>query len=737
MNRKVAPTISMQSATLPLTTDSSAEAATAQDLVVGNHGRPGAGILIINADDWGRDRENTDRTLECVAHGAVSSVSAMVFMEDSERAAGVARERVIDAGLHLNLTTAFSGPGVPARLKEHQQRLSRHLLRHRFAPVVFYPWLTSSFEYVIAAQLEEFSRLYGATPGRVDGHHHMHLCANVLLGKLLPEGTIVRRNFSFQPGEKGLTNRLYRGRVDRMLARRHRLVDFFYSLAPLEPAARLRQIFTCARQFVIEVETHPINPDEYRFLQGGEIVDRYGDVPIASHFAVPRGIDSKIESISGPVHVAEYEHVQETGLPKKMASPGRLTRTASTGHRAIRPTVLVGFAEAATAAEVVWSLVDSGCDVIAFARRGRSSALRHSRHVVCHDICAPETNLEASLSDLRSLLISLNRKTVGAQQVLFPLDDKAVLLCSRMHLGGDWTLAGPDGAHADLALNKYLQIQMAGEAGFNVPKTALARTGNDIRSFIATESYPIILKSAECVPTKEGRAYNCPHWICANEDELERALAQWGERTPLLAQPFIAGTGEGLFGLAAPDGIRAWSAHRRLRMMNPQGSGSSACISQPVHEDLKRKAEMFVKRSGWRGMFMIELLRDRSGKVWFVELNGRPWGSMALSRRQNFEYPAWQVMLATDPETQAGMAIPTAPGIVSRNAGRELMHLLFVLRGPKSKALIEWPSFWKSVADVTRVRRGDTLYNWRSEDLKVFLADVCYTIKSNLFKSRN
>ena len=135
-------------------------------------------------------------------------------------------------------------------------------------------------------------------------------------------------------------------------------------------------------------------------------------------------------------------------------------------------------------------------------------------------------------------------------------------------------------------------------------------------------------------------------------------------------------------------------------------------------------------------MFMIELLRDRTGKVWFVELNGRPWGSMALSRRQKLEYPAWQVKLATDPQSQAGMTLLPVLGIVSRNAGRELMHLLFVLRGPKSKALSEWPSFWKSVADVIHFSHDETLYNWRREDFKVFLADVYYTIKGNLFKAR-
>src|SRR5882724_10194995 len=115
------------------------------------------GRLIINADDWGRNCDTTDRTLECVRRGSVSSVSAMVFMEDSERAAATAREQGIDAGLHLNFTTSFSAASSPTRLIEHQQRLLRYLRRHRFAQVVFHPGLTCSFEYVLRAQLEEFS----------------------------------------------------------------------------------------------------------------------------------------------------------------------------------------------------------------------------------------------------------------------------------------------------------------------------------------------------------------------------------------------------------------------------------------------------------------------------------------------------------------------------------------------------------------------------------------------------
>jgi chitin disaccharide deacetylase len=242
------------------------------------------GVLIVNADDWGRNVETTDRIMECVLGGVVSSASAMVFMEDSERAAALARERTVDVGLHLNFTTAFSAPVAPERLAEHHERVARFLLRNRLSQVVYHPGLANSFEYVAAAQLEEFRRIYAKEPLRVDGHHHMHLCANVLLGGLLPSGTIARRNFSFQPGEKSGVNRLYRGVTDRILARRHRLTDFFFSLPPFDPPDRLETIFRIARQYVVELETHPVNPEEYRFLNAGEILAQAAGTQIAVGF---------------------------------------------------------------------------------------------------------------------------------------------------------------------------------------------------------------------------------------------------------------------------------------------------------------------------------------------------------------------------------------------------------------------------------------------------------------------
>jgi chitin disaccharide deacetylase len=246
-----------------------------------------AGRLIINADDWGRDFETTQSIKECTDRDTVSSVSAMVFMADSARAADVAKEQGIDAGLHLNLTTPFTSADCPREVASKQERIVRHLRGSRFARAIFNPLLMHEFEYVVAAQIDEYRRLYGAEPVRIDGHHHMHLCANVLFGRLLPSGTVVRRNFSFESGEKNLFNRSYRSVVDRTLARRHRLTDYFYSLPPIEPPARLEKIFSLSRKFVVEVETHPVNAEEHRFLMGEELLRLVANTRIATSFKIP------------------------------------------------------------------------------------------------------------------------------------------------------------------------------------------------------------------------------------------------------------------------------------------------------------------------------------------------------------------------------------------------------------------------------------------------------------------
>jgi predicted ATP-grasp superfamily ATP-dependent carboligase len=244
------------------------------------------------------------------------------------------------------------------------------------------------------------------------------------------------------------------------------------------------------------------------------------------------------------------------------------------------------------------------------------------------------------------------------------------------------------------------------------------------------------LKPAEAVVHRDGRVRKARNRICGDLQELERAVRDWHGEYPFLVQPYMAGTGEGLFGLASDDGVHLLSAHRRLRMMNPHGSGASACQSQAVPDGWRDAASSFVRLANWQGLFMIEMLRDAQGRAWFIEFNGRPWGSLALARRQGLEYPAWQALLTCDPSWRPPSDAVVQPGLVCRYLGRELMHALFVLRGPQSKALVGWPHFPKVLLELLNVNGRQAFYNWRSDDSLVFFADCLNTLRDNLWKRR-
>lgn len=383
--------------------------------------------------------------------------------------------------------------------------------------------------------------------------------------------------------------------------------------------------------------------------------------------------------------------------------------------------VLIGYLEALPAPEVIFSLHRAGHTVSAFARAAGMPAARlldRPPHAI------PE-GAGAALQALQALM-----QGPDAPDLVLPLDDDGVWL-TLAALGDDQRIAGARGPRAVAALDKAIQVEAAREAGLDVPPTVVARTPADLDR---VTDFPAIAKPALAVQIRDdrpGRGEACYLTGPQDLDALRTRLAG-GEET-LLIQPLIAGRGEGIFGHATSDGVVAWSGHRRLRMMNPHGSGSSACISLVPDTDLRARVEAFLKALDWRGPFMVELLRDATGTPWFMELNGRMWGSLALARRQGLEYPAWAVAAAEDPAFRPEVPEPPAGPLVQRHLGREFLHLLFVLRGPKSDFHKEdWPGFWSSVAGVLRPARGRAFYNHDPAHPWYPLRDAAWTIRKAL-----
>jgi predicted glycoside hydrolase/deacetylase ChbG (UPF0249 family) len=223
-------------------------------------------MLVITADDYGKNKKTTNNILKCYFNDRITSASAMVFMLDSERAASSASGIGLEIGLHVNFTLPFTAPNTPLKLREHQTKLVSYLTKHRLSQTIFNPFLTDAFSFVFLSQKEEFLRLYSKLPDYYNGHHHMHLCANMLVSNRLPKGARIRGTFTFERGEKGAFNRFYRRFLNFYISKRFISTDAFFNIEPFQNQERLNNIIKHAVKEGVEIEVHPENDEEIGYL---------------------------------------------------------------------------------------------------------------------------------------------------------------------------------------------------------------------------------------------------------------------------------------------------------------------------------------------------------------------------------------------------------------------------------------------------------------------------------------
>lgn len=140
----------------------------------------------------------------------------MMFMVDSERAAGLAKTSGIPVGLHVNLSQQYDGPNVSREVVVVQAALVRKFRPRRIPKTGYriYPgrWrrsdrVTVAASHAIETQLAEFRRLYGKSPTHIDGHHDVHLCASVWPSAALLTGVPIRNTHRYYVRERGLRQR--------------------------------------------------------------------------------------------------------------------------------------------------------------------------------------------------------------------------------------------------------------------------------------------------------------------------------------------------------------------------------------------------------------------------------------------------------------------------------------------------------------------------------------------------
>jgi predicted ATP-grasp superfamily ATP-dependent carboligase len=232
------------------------------------------------------------------------------------------------------------------------------------------------------------------------------------------------------------------------------------------------------------------------------------------------------------------------------------------------------------------------------------------------------------------------------------------------------------------AFNKDEMVRLASSLGIAVPKTVAVRSVEQMGDLRGKLSFPVVLKPRSSVEAQSDgsvRISGRPRYA-KNELELQECFREMMTRcSEILVQEFVDGNGTGYFALMRQGELRAEFAHRRIRDVNPTGSGSALRVSV-APDPVVREASLAMLRSlRWHGVAMVEFRQEARKAPVFMEVNGRFWNSLPLACYAGMDFPALLARMAEAGDVEPQLQFRT--GVSCRWLLGDFRHLVEVWRG--------------------------------------------------------
>jgi len=182
------------------------------------------------------------------------------------------------------------------------------------------------------------------------------------------------------------------------------------------------------------------------------------------------------------------------------------------------------------------------------------------------------------------------------------------------------------------SMDKQKTMTLANKYNFSIP--TIYSSINEVKQF------PVVIKSRFSLYIEDNRFQKGSMKIVTSEEEALEAIKNIPY--PIILKK-VEGTGWGIEVLFYNNKILAAFSHRRLREANPiTGSYSSAAISIPLNQRALQKIENILKDLKWEGVAMFEFKGD-----YFLEINGRFWGSLPLAIQSGIDFPYLYILAAS------------------------------------------------------------------------------------------
>jgi predicted ATP-grasp superfamily ATP-dependent carboligase len=195
----------------------------------------------------------------------------------------------------------------------------------------------------------------------------------------------------------------------------------------------------------------------------------------------------------------------------------------------------------------------------------------------------------------------------------------------------------PDYEALKLAVQKSSMLALARKVGLPVPKTIVTSEAPSFESIIDALGLPFIMKCSTEVDIQPGER----KFLIEEYDERKfslcfKKLSRWG---PVIIQEYIRGKGIGIELLYSMKGeLIAFHGHERILEQYLDG-GPSIMARTSINKSALQYAISLLNVLKWKGAAMVEFKLGNDGKLYFMELNPRFWGTTLLAIASGVNFP--------------------------------------------------------------------------------------------------
>jgi predicted ATP-grasp superfamily ATP-dependent carboligase len=332
--------------------------------------------------------------------------------------------------------------------------------------------------------------------------------------------------------------------------------------------------------------------------------------------------------------------------------------------------------------------------------------------------------LDAILEFVRSQAIDL----------VIPVTDWTLgpLSANRGRFAGICRLALPPASALAIASDKYRTIEMAQRLGIKVPRTHLIESPSDL-SAAEGMGFPAVVKDRFSVRWLGDKAvFGSVAYAYSQAELKDKISTRLQAAGDVLVQEFVSGIGIGFACFIAGGSVFLPFEWERIREVDPRGGASSARKSIAVDAEIAALSSKLMSEIGFEGIAMVEYKRTANGEMILMEINGRPWGSLALPMACGIDYPRywidWNLNGLLPPRS-----IPYKANLICRRIVGELTHLSNLRAGKPENWSEPYSSFWKSAAQMALPWQPGMHYDELSmSDLRPGVASIAHWFRTRM-----